>query len=403
MRCPRTVLFDLQPASEPITLNKKFPRQPFPPIQAVATVVAPGVSDGAIEAHHFVHQVAEKLGLSGHFGQQSANLCAQHRQQGGDKGRHGIDVHRVEGQICCTEVPQEYRLHMIADESAIVVQKRGNVRKKVLGPINAVCGPVTFKVVAKAHLQRLHEHVEREKHWRKLDLVARPAGVVHALQLGHLQVEQVDDGRLPLLPQRGGDVCFGRGPVDLLEDALEMGGKGMVNVCAQALGDAADVVEQLGRGSLGVVLQVDEAGVQGAQLLVWLEGGLAGSMELRLGLFAAQTSADGGLGVHGIAVLPQAVDLAEQLHVSARDMEPVQLVERRLKARDRLFGRLAGGDDEQPLVDVGLLAAEGVRLALQLCVVRLRVLLRVVEVFLCGVDLLLQHALLLCDAGEKRL
>jgi hypothetical protein len=58
--------------------------------------------------------------------------------------------------------------------------------------------------------------------------------------------------------------------MDLLEDPFEIGREGIVDVCAQAPGDVVDVVEQLWSGTLGLVLQVDEAGVEGAQLLVWL-------------------------------------------------------------------------------------------------------------------------------------
>src|SRR3954466_11197841 len=71
--------------------------------------------------------------------------------------------------------------------------------------------------------------------------------------------------------------------------------------------------------------------------------------------------------MYAIAVLPQFVYLTQQLDVSARNIEPVELVERRLKARDRLLGCLAGSNDKQPLVNVMLLAPEGLRFLLQLC------------------------------------
>jgi hypothetical protein len=182
---------------------------------------------------------------------------------------------------------------MVGDESTVVVQKRGNVGQEELGPVNAVRGPIAFEVIAKAHLQRLHEHVEGEKHGRKLDLVPWPAGVAHALQLGHLQIQQLYHSRLPFFAQRAGYVCFGRGPVDLLEDAVEVGREGIEDAGAQGVRDGVDVVEQLRRGALGLVLQLGQAGVEGAQLLVRLQGGFARCMELRLGLFAVRTSARG--------------------------------------------------------------------------------------------------------------
>jgi hypothetical protein len=74
--------------------------------------------------------------------------------------------------------------------------------------------------------------------------------------------------------------------VYLLEDAVEVGREGVEDLGAQGVGDGVDVVEQLGSGALCVVLPVDEAGVQCAQLLVGREGGFIGRLELRLGLFA---------------------------------------------------------------------------------------------------------------------
>ncbi len=160
------------------------------------------------------------------------------------------------------------------------------MRKKVFWPINAVRGLVTVEVIAEAHLERLHEHPDGEEDRRELDLVARPAGIAHALQFGQLQVEQLHNGRLPFLVQVAGYVCFGRGPVYLLENAVEVGREGVEDLGAQGVGDGVDVVEQLGSGALCVVLPVDKAGVQCAQLLVGREGGFIGRLELRLGLFA---------------------------------------------------------------------------------------------------------------------
>jgi hypothetical protein len=289
---------------------------------------------------------------------------------------------------------------MVCDESTVVVQKRGNVGEEELRPVDAIRGPIAFEMIAEAHLQGLHEHIEGEKHWWKLDLVARAAGVAHALQLGHLQIQQLHYGRLPFLVQRAGYGCFGRGPMDLLEDAVKVGREGIEDAGAQAVRDGVDVVEQLGRGTFSIVLQAGQAGVQGAQLFVRLQRGLARRVELRLGVFAARTSADGGRRGGGV-VLPEYVDVGEQLDIAARNVEAVQLVEGRLEARDGLLGRIAGGDNQQAAVDVGLLATERVRLLLELRVVGMGIVLCVVEVFLRGIDLLLQEALLLGDARQQ--
>jgi hypothetical protein len=67
--------------------------------------------------------MAEQLGLTGNLGQQRANLSPEHRQQGGDEGRHGIDVDGVQRKIGSAEVPKQHGLHMVADESTVVVQR----------------------------------------------------------------------------------------------------------------------------------------------------------------------------------------------------------------------------------------------------------------------------------------
>ena len=64
----RTVLLHLQPSSKPIGLDEKLPGQALPPVDAIAAVVAPGVSDGQVKAHNLVHEMAEQLGLAGHLG-----------------------------------------------------------------------------------------------------------------------------------------------------------------------------------------------------------------------------------------------------------------------------------------------------------------------------------------------
>jgi hypothetical protein len=63
-----TVLFDLQPSAEPIVLDEELPGQSFPAVDTIAAVVAPVVSDGVVEAHDFVHEVAEELGLARYLG-----------------------------------------------------------------------------------------------------------------------------------------------------------------------------------------------------------------------------------------------------------------------------------------------------------------------------------------------
>lgn len=288
---------------------------------------------------------------------------------------------------------------MVTDECAVVVQKRGNVREKVLWPINAVRGLVAVEVVAEAHLERLHEHLDGEEDGRELDLVARPAGIAHALQLGQLQIEQLHDGRLPFLLQRAGYGGLGGGPVYLLEDAVEVGGEGVEDLGAQGLGDGVDVVEQLGRGALGVVLQVDEAGVQCAQLLVGREGGFIGRLELRLGLLAARNQLTEAVSDTG-AVLPQNVDFGQQLHVSVGDIQAVQRVEDLLEAGHGLVARLGGGDDQQAAVNVGLLVVEAVGGAREVAMVRMRGFLGRVQVALCVVELLAEEPMLRVQRGQ---
>lgn len=80
----------------------------------------------------------------------------------------------------------------------------------------------------------------------------------------------------------------------LLEHALQVGREGIEDLGAQAAGDVVDVVEQLRGGTFRIGLKVDQARVQGAQLLVRLEGCFIRCLELCLGVFAAYPSADGG-------------------------------------------------------------------------------------------------------------
>jgi hypothetical protein len=289
---------------------------------------------------------------------------------------------------------------MVTDECAVVVQKRGNVREKVLWPINAVRGLVAVKVIAEAHLERLHEHLHGEEDGRELDLVAWPAGIAHALQFGQLQIEQLHDGRVPFLLQLAGYGGLGRGPVYLLEGAVEVGGEGVKDLGAQGASDGVDVVEQLGSGALCVVVQVDEAGVECAQLLVGLEGGFIGRVELRLGLFAARHQLTGAVS-DTMAVLPEHIDFSQQLHVSVGDVEAVQRVEDVFKAWDGLVARVRGGDDHQTAVDVGLLVVEAVGAAGEVAMVRVRRLLGRVQVALGIVELLAEEALRRGEGGQQ--
>jgi hypothetical protein len=102
-----------------------------------------------------------------------------------------------------------------------------------------------------------------------------------------------------------------------------------------------------------------------------------------------------------MVVLPEHVDFGQQLDIATCDVEAVQLVEGRFEARDGLLGRVAGRDDQQTAVDVGLMAAKRVRLLLELRVVCMGAVLCIMEVFLRGIDLLLQEALLLGDARQQ--
>lgn len=72
----------------------------------------------------------------------------------------------------------------------------------------------------------------------------------------------------------------------LAEDAVEVGGEGIEDLGAQGLGDVGDVVEQVLAGALGVVLKVDQTGVQRTQLFVGREGSFVGRLQLGVGLFA---------------------------------------------------------------------------------------------------------------------
>jgi hypothetical protein len=74
--------------------------------------------------------------------------------------------------------------------------------------------------------------------------------------------------------------------VQLLEDGIEVGGEGVEDASTQGVGDVGDVVEQLRSGALGGVLELDQAGVQGAQLLVGGKGGVVGGAQLGVGVFA---------------------------------------------------------------------------------------------------------------------
>jgi hypothetical protein len=62
-----TVFFYLQPTTEPIALHKEFPGQSFPAVHAVSAIVSPDIPDGIVEAHDFVHEVAEELRLAGYL------------------------------------------------------------------------------------------------------------------------------------------------------------------------------------------------------------------------------------------------------------------------------------------------------------------------------------------------
>lgn len=174
---------------------------------------------------------------------------------------------------------------MVIDESAVVVQKRGDVGKKVLGPVDTVRRLVAFKMIAEPHLERLHQYLYGEQYWRQLDLVPRTVDIAHALELGQLQVKKFDNGSLPFFAQMRGYSRIGQGPTYLLERTFELGREGVENLGTQGVGDFADVVDQLGRGAFCVFLQVDEARVNGTQLLIRCEGGFAGRLKLCMGLF----------------------------------------------------------------------------------------------------------------------
>lgn len=143
------------------------------------------------------------------------------------------------------------------------------------------------------------------------------------------------------------------GPANFLEYSVHLAGKGIEDLGPQGLCNLLDVEEQLGSGALGFVLQADQTGVQRAQLLVRLEGVFIGCVELLLCLVTSVSSADCVLVGGAISiVLPQHMDLLEQLQVGARHVEALQRAQDGLEARDGVVAGLGGRDDEQSAVDV---------------------------------------------------
>ena len=285
-----TIFLNLQPLPEPVSLDKKLPRKPLPPLQSIATVVPPILSNCGVEAHDFVQEVAQKLGLGSHLRKESANLDPQHGQQSSDEGRSSIDVERVQSKIGGAELRQQNRLHVLDHKATVVVEQGGDVRKEVFGSIQSVRGLVAVEMVAEAHLEGLDQSLEGEEHLRELGM-----RVVCAVELGHLEVEQLQHGGLPLLLQGRAEGSVRIGPFDLFQQVMELGGEGLQDGGAQGVGDLVDVVQQLGGSTFGVVLQALQAGVEGAQLLVGREGSVARGSQLLAGFVAGVLSA--GCGV----------------------------------------------------------------------------------------------------------
>ena len=181
----------------------------------------------------------------------------------------------------------------------------------------------------------------------------------------------------------------------------------MQDLGAQGLGDLVDVVQQLGSSTLGVVVQALQAGVEGAQLLVGREGSVAGCGQLAVGFPAGRCQrrcehgGDAGRGPRGC--LPQGIDVLQQVDVGAGHVEALQRVQDELEAGHGVVGGgLVGGlHGQQAAVDVGLVGVELAGALLQVAVMLQRGVLRVVEVALGVVQLLLEQAVLLVDAGQQ--
>ena len=117
----------------------------------------------------------------------------------------------------------------------------------------------------------------------------------------------------------------------LLEEGVEVGGEGIEDPGAQGLGDLADVVEQLRGGALGVVVEVEQAGVQRAQLLV---GARAASLDVCSWAWACLLRGSAYVRCSGAGPsYLELVDVAQQLHVAAGDVEALQRGQHGFKAR----------------------------------------------------------------------
>jgi hypothetical protein len=179
---------------------------------------------------------------------------------------------------------EEQGLHKLADKTAVVGQKRGNVGEEVFWAVDAIRRLVALEVISKPHLERLDQNFQGQQHRRELDLGARPGGVVGAVELRQLQVQELPDGRLPLLLEVAWDGGFGGGPANLGEQLVQIRGEGIKDLSAKVLGDGVHVVEQLGCRTLGVVVESQQPGVEGPELLVRRKGSLVGGSQAGLGV-----------------------------------------------------------------------------------------------------------------------
>lgn len=100
-------------------------------------------------------------------------------------------------------------------------------------------------------------------------------------------------------------------------------------------------------------------------------------------------------------MVPQGVDIAQQLEVSAGHVEALQRRQGSLEARDGVVARLGRSHDQQAAVNVVLVAAEGGDGGLLLGVVLALAVLCIVEVALGVVELLLEQAVLRRDARQQ--
>jgi hypothetical protein len=131
-----------------------------------------------------------------------------------------------------------------------------------------------------------------------------------------------------------------RWPSYLLQHLIEIGREGVQDLSSQSLSDLVDVVEQLGGRSLGVFLQEDQAGVESSELLVGSQGSLIRGLQLQLCFFTGLYQPTWSSECISWSVLPQHIDLGQQLDVGVGHVEALQRVQDSFKARHGVVARI---------------------------------------------------------------